>query len=98
MSKISKGSRVRNRYSDEYKAEAVKLADKVGVREASEQLGIGTAQIYGWRGKAKESASTSDREQVLMQENARLRRELAEQKEEAAILKKATAYFAKQTR
>lgn len=98
MSKVSKQGRPRNRYSDEFKAEALKLADKVGAREASEQLGIGTPQIYSWRRKAREVAGTSDREQALMQENARLKRELAEQREEAAILKKATAYFARQTR
>jgi len=85
----------RERYSDEFKSEALSLARKVGVAAAARQLGIHDAQIYQWRAAAEKKASTSDRESALMAENARLKRQLAEQAEEVAILKKAATYFAK---
>ena len=81
--------------SDEYKKDAVKLADTVGVAEAAKQLGVHTTQIYDWRNKIRVKESRSDAEIRLMDENARLTRELAEKKQENDFLKKASAYFAK---
>ncbi len=81
--------------SDEYKKEAVKLADTVGVTEAAKQLGIHTTQIYNWRGKLRVKETRSEAEIRLLDENARLTRELAEKKQENDFLKKASAYFAK---
>lgn len=86
---------VRARYSDEYKTEALKLADKVGVGPAAKQLGLHESQLYGWRSKARQKESSSDAEQRQAIEIAQLRRQLAEQAEELAILKKASAYFAR---
>lgn len=88
----------RQQRSPQFKAEALKLADSVGVAEAARQLGIYESQLYQWRTKAKNAKSLSERENELAVENARLKRELAEQKEELAILKKATVYFAKNQR
>jgi transposase len=48
-----------------------------------------------WRSKQQQTLSSSEREQSLADENARLKRLLAEQAEELAIVKKAAAYFAK---
>jgi len=81
--------------SDEYKKDAVKLADTVGATEAAKQLGIHTSQIYGWRNKLRVKESRTEAEMRLMDENARLTRELAEKKQENDFLKKASAYFAK---
>lgn len=81
--------------SIEYKNEAVKLADTVGTTKAAEQLGIHTTQIYNWRNKLRIKETRSEAEQRLMNENARLTRELAEKKQENDFLKKASAYFAK---
>ena len=81
--------------SEEYKKETVKLADTVGVPEAAKQLGIHTTQIYNWRGKLRVKETRSDAEIRLLDENARLTRELAEKKQENDFLKKASAYFAK---
>lgn len=85
----------RNRYSDEFRSEALKLADRVGVSAAAEQLGLHSSQIYGWRGKERAQESQSETEKRLLAENARLKRQLSEQHEELAILKKASAYFAR---
>jgi len=85
----------RKRYSAEYKAEALALAARVGVTAAAQQLGLQESQLYAWRGKAKREQDRSETERQLAVENARLKRQLAEQAEELAILKKAAAYFAK---
>lgn len=63
--------------------------------KAAEQLGLHASQLYGWRSKQQQTLSSSEREQSLADENARLKRLLAEQAEELAIVKKAAAYFAK---
>ena len=81
--------------SDEYKKDAVKLSETVGVMEAAKQLGIHTTQIYNWRNKLRIKESRTEAEIRLMDENARLTRELAEKKQENDFLKKASAYFAK---
>lgn len=86
---------VRKKYPPEFKVEAVKLADTVGATEAARQLELQTSQIYSWRGSLARKESTSKAEIRLQSENAALKRQLAEQKEEMAFLKKASAYFAK---
>ncbi|WLQ16588.1 transposase [Hahella aquimaris] len=88
-------SKSRQRYSDEYKAEALTLAQRIGVSAAVRQLGLHESQLYNWRSKARLAQDRGETEQQLAQENARLKRQLAEQAEELAVLKKAAAYFAK---
>ena len=95
MSKKTKSGKARHRYSKQYKAEALALAEQVGVPTAAKQLGLHESQLYSWRSKERLGQERSDVEQKLGLENARLKRQLAEQAEELAILKKAAAYFAK---
>lgn len=85
----------RRRHSAEFKAEALGLAEQVGVAGAAKQLGLHESQLYTWRKKARYEASRSETEKELTLENARLKRQLAKKEEELAILKKAAAYFAK---
>ena len=91
----TQGKRTRQRYSAEYKAEALALAERIGVAAAAKQLGRHDSQLYGWRSKARLQRDRGEVEQQLSVENARLKRQLAEQAEELVILKKAAAYFAK---
>jgi len=86
---------IRKQYAPEFKEEALRLASKIGVSKASRELGISPSQIYSWRTSAQKQSSTTKRESGLATENARLRRQLAEQAEELEILKKAATYFAK---
>ena len=79
----------RKTYSTEFKEEALKLASKVGVAQAARELGVAESQLYYWRTSALKKASSSDRENILATENARLKRQLAIQAEELDILKKA---------
>ncbi|MEZ8863327.1 IS3 family transposase [Vibrio artabrorum] len=75
-------------HSPEFKAETLKLADKVGVAAAARQLSLHESQIYGWRKATKKNSNISQREQELAVEVAKLKRQLAEQAEELEIGKK----------
>ncbi|WP_281881426.1 IS3 family transposase [Vibrio nigripulchritudo] len=80
--------KTRIKHPPEFKTEALKLADKVGVAAAARQLSLHESQIYGWRKAAKKDSTTTQREQELAVEVAKLKRQLAEQAEEVEILKK----------
>ncbi len=93
--KMKPAKQARERYPDEYKAEAVKLADKAGATAAASELGIQSSQIYSWRTKIHQAESSSETENRHLSEYAELKRKFAGQKEEVALLKTASAYFAK---
>ena len=95
MTTKTKSGRTRQRYSQQYKDESLALAEKLGVAAAARQLGLHESQLYNWRSKARLSQDKSAVEERLLVENARLKRQLAEQNEELAIVKKAAAYFAR---
>ena len=85
----------RRQHSPEFREEALALAEKIGIPKAAKELGLHDSQLYGWRSKAKAKRDQSDLEQSQATEIARLKRKLAEQAEELAIVKKAATYFAK---
>ena len=96
MTRQSKTTKqTRKRYSTEFKEEALALAKSVGVAEAAAKLQLQSSQLYAWRTKAQTVARRTETEQALAVENARLKRQLAEKEQEVAILKKASAYFAR---
>jgi transposase len=96
MSKPTKQKKsVRKQYAPEFRTEALTLAGRVGIPEAAKQLGIDSQLIYNWRNARRLTQTSAEAEALLATENARLKRQLAEQAEELAILKKAAAYFAK---
>jgi len=89
MTKASKpGKATRIRHSPQFKSEALALAERVGVSRADKQLGLHSSQLYNGRSKARLQQDRGEAEQQLATENARLKRQLAEQAEELAILKK----------
>lgn len=49
----------RHSFNPEYRVEALKLADSIGVTAAASQLGIQTSQIYSWRTKVRLDQSQS---------------------------------------
>lgn len=96
MARSKKSSKsTRKRYSDDFKTEALALAQSVGVAQAARELGLHPSQLYGWRSKQRAIGSQSETERKQAAEIARLKRQMAERDEELAILKKAAAYFAK---
>ncbi|MCF7808949.1 MAG: transposase [Candidatus Marinimicrobia bacterium] len=66
-------------------------------RAVSRRLGVSDKSMYYWMKQAKKSP-TERAEQDLQAENATLRTELSRVEEERDILKKAAAYFAKESK
>ena len=94
-------------YTDEFKVEAVRLGDSIGGNQAAKRLGIPESSIWNWiklsragKLKAVAGAAAPMKRSVaeVEAENARLRRELANTKLDLEIVKKAAAYFAKESR
>ena len=96
------------RYTQEFKDSAIQLAlnSEKSAMQIADELEMSNKTLYAWlreyRKKhnlenttAKKSKSTST--ESLEEENRRLRKELLNLKKEREILKKAAAYFAKET-
>ncbi len=94
LKKQTEGKSKRQRFSAEFKQQALLRAVKDGVPSAARDLGLQPAQLYAWRDKAQQQDSEVER--LAQSEAARLTREVARLEEENAFLKKAAAYFAKQ--
>ena len=93
--------RPRRSFSDEYKAEVVELCRTSGksISEVSQDFGLTVSAVRRWVAQADVDAGrrpgmTSDEHQELVQ----LRKENRVLREERDILKRATAFFAKETR
>ena len=93
----------RRRYSDELKAEAVKMVSEQGLtqEESAWRLSLPKGTIGNWVKASKSGrAPAKPGDQSVAQlaaEVQHLRRELAEARMEREILKKAAAYFAKES-
>lgn len=95
----------RQTFSREFKLEAVRLLNEGQKKGAdlARELGIKRNQLYKWKdeietrgddafpGQGRRAASESQASEI-----ARLKRELAQAKEENEILKKAAAFFARE--
>lgn len=92
---VSTNKKPRKQHTPEFRNEAMKLAERIGVSAAARELSLYESQLYAWRSKQQQQLTSSERESELATENTRLKRQLAEQAEELAILQKATTYFAK---
>jgi len=90
-----KVKKVKRKFSEEFRKEAVELAKKVGNSQAARDLGLNESQIRQWKNKLNtsnvlvEGKSYSD----LEKENKRLSKELYYLKEINKVLKKSTAIF-----
>ncbi|WP_156294600.1 IS3 family transposase [Serratia oryzae] len=81
----STSKKPRKQHTPEFRNEALKLAERIGVAAAARELSLYESQLYAWRSKLKNAHSSSEREQEMAVEIARLKRQLAEQAEELAI-------------
>jgi len=93
--------RPRRSFSDEYKAEVVELCRTSGksISEVSHDLGLTVSAVRRWVAQAdvdggRRLGMTTDEHEELVQ----LRKENRVLREERDILKRATAFFAKETR
>ncbi|MCA9642612.1 MAG: transposase [Myxococcales bacterium] len=88
----------RKTYTKEFKLEAVKLAEQVGVARAAGDLGVGESLLYDWRKAAASEGRDAFRGRGRLTERdeelRRLRQENKLLKQEREILKKATRFFA----
>lgn len=96
--------RTNNRYSKEFRIEAVKMVvdGGISVYEASRQLTLPKSTLENWVkafkvGKLGDIGGQQRPLTDVEQELARVKRELAQVKQERDILKKAAAYFAKES-
>jgi transposase len=92
----------RRKYTAEFRAEAVRMVESGHSQaEVSRQLGISDQTLWNWvhqaaidSGRGKPEELTSAERDELRQ----LRREVERLREEREILKKATAFFAKESK
>ena len=95
---------VRRVFTREFKIEAVSLVSQAGmsVGEAARRLGVGQNLLRGWRKKLSAEGTqafpSKAQPTALEEENRRLRVENERLRMEREILKKATAFFAKESR
>ena len=91
----------KKRFTPEFRDEAVRLAQTSGRsrREIAADLGIGLSTLRAWidgRRDAQMERPPPDRQEDLVAELKRLRRENEVLRQEREILKRATAFFAKE--
>ena len=81
------------RYSREFREEAISLSDEIGPKKAAQQLGINYATLIDWRKKRKTKTEKekSTGEPKTVEE---LQKEIAELKKANDILKDALGFFA----
>jgi transposase len=95
---MTKKKKTRRRFTDEFKAETVKLVKQSDrpMSGIAMELGISAKSIGEWVRRAEESGDTVDEDERA--ELKRLRKEVRELRMEREILAKATAFFAKENR
>ena len=93
---------VRGQYTADYKAQAVSLAQTLGATRAARKLGISVKTLANWIRLARdgEAQKSGKRRPVsdLEAEVARLRAENIQLRMERDFIKKAAAYFAKESK
>jgi transposase len=101
MSELAEeGSRRKRRFSEEFKRDAVRLvvAEGYTIKAAAIAVGVSEPSLRAWHAKlAPEPCGENATVTELREENQRLRRQLKRAELEREILKKATAYFAKES-
>jgi transposase len=90
----------RKKYTDDFKRDAVRMMRNRGTRtvaEVADDLGVPANHLHRWakRLDADAVAKRNEQGETLEEENRRLRKENERLRMEKAILKKAAAFFAK---
>ena len=94
----------RRTYTSQYKREAVELVEREGVSvaEAARRLGVDQTLLRTWKVKFQEQGDQAfpgaGQRTAIEEEVRQLREENARLKMERDILKKATAFFARESR
>ena len=93
-------------YTEEFKVETVRLAESIGGNAAASRLGVPQSTVTNWVRRKKGLVPLTQASSVVARrpasdleaENMRLRRELANAKLDLDIVKKAAAYFVRESR
>ncbi len=95
---MTKKKKTRRRFTDEFKSETVKLVKQSdrSMADLAMELGISAKSISEWVRKAEEAGNPIEEDERA--ELKRLRKENSELRMEKEILRKATAFFAKESR
>ena len=91
--------RVRRDFTEEFRREAVRLTQTSGrtINQIADDLGIGRSTLARWIRDYREADLLSGPHDDVGLELARLRKENELLRQERDLLKKATAFFAKET-
>ncbi len=91
--------KTRRKYNEEFKAEAVRLIVEEGysISQAARNLDINANMLGRWKRELTEDAEIRQQVADEKAELKRLREEVRQLKMEREILKKATAFFAKES-
>ena len=60
----------RKQYTPEFRDEALKLAERIGVAAAARELSLYESQLYNWRSKQQQRMTSSARENELAAANS----------------------------
>ena len=81
-------------YSKEFREQALELSDEIGLKKASEQLGVVYGTLSDWRKKrGRQQRSKAERTEEPENKIERLSRENAELKKSNSILRDALCFF-----
>ena len=86
---------VRNKYTAQFKEQALERADRDGIPKVAQDLGLAESMLYSWRSKRRQTGQPFEEQKLQQAEVARLKRENMRLEEEVTFLKKTAAYFAK---
>ena len=96
---MSKPTKKANNYTSEFKESAVKLATESDqpIAQTARDLGLNCNTLHTWISKYSKPKTAVERtDEPIYDEIKRLKKELARVTQERDLLKKATAYFAKE--
>ena len=93
-----KKGKERRKYPLDFKRDAVQMSDKIGVVQTSEKLDVPLSTLQRWRCKKHRLPVEKSTDVLRLQlEIKRLKKELTEKEAIVSMLKKATAFFSKET-
>jgi len=91
-------SKTRQKYSPQFKDQALERAAKDGVARVAKDLSIKESLLYYWRTQKSLSGTPIENQKLQQAEMARLKREVDRLEQENAFLKKVATYFTKESK
>ncbi|MCF7965690.1 MAG: IS3 family transposase [Methylobacter tundripaludum] len=86
---------VRNKYTAQFKEQALERAERDGIPKVAQDLGIAESMLYSWRSKRRQTGQPFEEQKLQQAELSRLKRENARREEEVAFFKKGGSVLCK---